>query len=211
MRSHGLDPWDVNADAQPTDQVDPARKMSPKHRTILAGILVAIVLVSDQVTKFLVLNTPQFNARACLGGAQPCGQIELSRVFDLTMIWNRGMSFGALQSEGVMRWVLVAITLAIGIGFSVWMFRATRALAVIALALVVGGAIGNVIDRVRFGAVVDFFDFSGLYFPYVFNIADAAITVGAVLLFLDQFLLTRQSRPARPPQSAQANGKDSQS
>ena len=185
--------------------------MTPTHRTVLAGTIVPFVLVSDQLTKRVVLNTPQFNARTCLDGSEPCGRIELSPVFDLTMIWNRGMSFGALQSEGIMRWVLVVVTLAIGVGFSVWMLRATRALTVFALALVVGGAIGNVIDRIRFGAVVDFFDFSGLYFPYVFNIADAAITVGAVLLFLDQFLLTRQARPARSPRSAQANGKDSQS
>ena len=70
----------------------------------------------------------------------------------------------------------------------------------LALALVIGGAFGNVIDRVRFGAVVDFLDFSGIFRPYffnyVFNVADAAISVGAVLLFVDQFLMSRQDKAA---------------
>ena len=92
------------------------------------------------------------------------------------------------------------LTTAIAIGFSVWLYRATRRFTGLALALVIGGAFGNVIDRVRFGAVVDFLDFSGLlrpyFFNYVFNVADAAISVGAVLLFADQFLMSRQEKSA---------------
>lgn len=168
--------------------------MTPRGRALLALIIIPIVVIADQWTKFLVLGEPRFNALGCLDGTQRCGKIEISSIFDLTMLWNRGMSFGALQSEGLMRWVLVAVTVAIAIGFAVWLAGATRRLTALALASVIGGAIGNVIDRVRFGAVVDFFDFSGLYFPYVFNVADAAITVGAALLFLDQFILSRSER-----------------
>ena len=154
--------------------------------------LIPVVVIIDQWSKWLILKTPQLNALDCLNLPQRCGQIELSAVFDLTMVWNRGVSFGTMQSDGPMRWVLVALTLAIAIGFAIWLTRADRRGTALALALVVGGAIGNVIDRVRFGAVVDFLDFSGLYFIWVFNVADAAISVGAVLLFLDQILMSRR-------------------
>ena len=77
--------------------------------------------------------------------------------------------------------------------FAVWLLRAARWTTALAVSLIIGGAVGNLIDRARFGAVVDFLDFSGLYFVWVFNVADAAISVGAVLLLLDQLLISRQS------------------
>jgi len=175
--------------------------MSPRLRALIGFTTVPLILIVDQWTKYLVLNEPRFNALGCLDRTERCGQIEISGVFDLTMLWNRGMSFGALQSEGIMRWVLVALTISIAAAFLVWLVQAARPLTALALSLVVGGAIGNVIDRIRFGAVVDFFDFSGIwepyFFNYVFNVADAAITVGAALLFLDQFILSREQKTAR--------------
>lgn len=162
--------------------------------------LVPVIVILDQWSKAAILNEPKFNAIGCLDQTQRCGQIEVLSFFDLTMVWNRGISFGIGQSEGVMRWLLVILTTAIAIGFSVWLYRAARRFTGLALALVIGGAFGNVIDRVRFGAVVDFLDFSGIFRPYffnyVFNIADAAISVGAVLLFVDQFLMSRQDKAA---------------
>lgn len=164
--------------------------------------VIVLVIIADQVTKWMILDAPVFNALDCLDRGVACGQVELSSVFDLTMLWNRGISFGTLQSDGIMRWILVLATSAIAIAFSYWLLRAERRLTALSLALVIGGAIGNLVDRIRFGAVVDFLDFSGpwfgayigswpLGFPWVFNIADAAITVGALLLFLDQFLMSR--------------------
>ena len=164
--------------------------------------LIALVIIADQLTKWMILEMPELNALSCLDGSIRCGRIEISSVFDLSMLWNRGISFGTLQSDGLMRWVLVVMAGAIAVGFAYWLTRAERWLTALSLSLVVGGAIGNLIDRVRFGAVVDFLDFSGPWFgmyigrfpvgfPWVFNIADAAITVGAVLLFLDQFLMSR--------------------
>lgn len=158
--------------------------------------LIPLVVVLDQWSKWLILKAPVFNALGCLDRSQACGRVELSSVFDLSMVWNRGVSFGVAQSEGVMRWVMVGVIVMIAIGFGVWLMRAARTGTGIALALVVGGAIGNVIDRVRFGAVVDFLDFSGIYFIWVFNVADAAISVGAVLLFVDQFLMSRSESSA---------------
>lgn len=162
--------------------------------------LVPIIVIVDQWSKAAILSEPKFNALGCLDQSQSCGQIEVLSFFDLTMVWNRGISFGIGQSEGLMRWLLVLLTTAIAIGFTIWLFRAARRFTGLALALVIGGAFGNVIDRVRFGAVVDFLDFSGIlrpyFFNYVFNVADAAISVGAVLLFVDQFLMSRQDKAA---------------
>ena len=166
--------------------------MTQTWRLSFLAIIPALIII-DQITKWMVLNTPAFNAMGCLDRTQLCGKIELSPIFDLSMVWNRGVSFGIGQSEGVMRWVLVVATTSIAIGFAIWLIRAQRLLTGFALTLVVAGAIGNVIDRIRFGAVVDFFDFSDIWFVYVFNVADACITVGAVLLFVDQFLMSRQA------------------
>jgi signal peptidase II len=162
--------------------------------------LILAAFISDQVTKAMVLGEPRFNARECLDMPGLCGQIPLPGPLDLTMLWNRGMSYGLFQSEGIMRWVLAAVMAGIAAGFFVWLLKAEGWRLKMALALVVGGAIGNLVDRVRFGAVVDFIDASDLMFPYVFNIADAAISVGAVLLFADQFLFSevKKTRPAAP-------------
>lgn len=162
--------------------------------------LIPVIVIVDQWTKWLILEDAQFNAIGCLDQTQRCGRVDVLPFFDLTMVWNRGISFGIGQSEGIMRWLLVILTTAIAIGFTVWLLRAARRFTGIALALVIGGAFGNVIDRVRFGAVVDFLDFSGIFRPYffnyVFNVADAAISVGAVLLFVDQFLMSQQDKTA---------------
>lgn len=168
--------------------------MRATQRYLIAGFIIPLAILLDQWTKALVLGEPRFNAMECLAGG-PCGRIEfLPNLIDFQMVWNRGMSYGALQSEGIMRWVLVLVTSGIAIGFAVWLFRATHWLTATALSFVVAGAIGNVIDRVRFGAVVDFIDVSDAisFFPWVFNIADAAVTVGAVLLLFDQFILSQR-------------------
>lgn len=186
--------------------------MSQRFR-IAMFLLIPVIIAVDQWSKWLVLNEPKFNSLGCLDGSQRCGGIEVSGVFDLTMVWNRGISFGLGQSEGIMRWLLVLMTIGIAVGFTVWLFRASRWLTGLALAMVIGGAFGNVIDRVVFGAVVDFLDFSGLwrpyFFNYIFNIADAAISVGAVLLFVDQFLMSREEKRSAGAET-KLNGEDAQ-
>ncbi|WP_373002600.1 signal peptidase II [Hyphomonas sp.] len=163
-------------------------KFNPANIWALA--LVPVVTLADQVSKWLILSEPRFNALPCLDGTVSCGRMIVPGPIDLSMLWNRGMSYGFLQSEGIMRWVLAGVMLVIALGFLVWLLRADGRLLKLSLALVVGGAFGNLIDRVRFGAVVDFIDANALFFPWVFNVADAAISVGAVLLFVDQFLLS---------------------
>lgn len=164
-------------------------KFTSGHFWALA--LIPIVVLADQWTKYLVLKEPRFNALGCLEPPGACGHIPLPGPIDLTMLWNRGMSYGLFQSEGIGRWILATLMFVIAIGFLYWLVRHAEGwLLRLSLALVVGGAFGNLIDRVRFGAVVDFINANDLFFPWVFNVADAAISVGAVLLFVDQFVLS---------------------
>jgi signal peptidase II len=157
-------------------------------------IISAVVFALDQFTKWLVLGPGQFSPPGCREVGYNCRFIELTPFFDLQMVWNRGISFGLLRAdEGLARWGLVLSSLVIA-GFFVWWLRtADRRVTAAALGLVIGGAIGNVIDRIRFGAVADFLDFNGLgFFPWVFNVADAAITCGALLLAFDMIFLSEE-------------------
>jgi signal peptidase II len=141
----------------------------------LAGLVVAF----DQLSKFWIVHVAELPIH---------GQIPvLPPVFNLTLVWNVGVSFGFLRAENeVGRWGLVAVSAIVVAVRAVWARRVERPLQALALGLVMGGAIGNnLIDRARLGAVVDFLDFKGLYFPWVFNLADSAITVGVILLLID--------------------------
>lgn len=166
--------------------------------------LIIAIVVLDQLSKQWVLATPEFRALDCLALTAPCGRIEVSSVLDFSMMWNRGISFGIMQADGLARWGLFVVILAIAIGFTIWLLRAQRSLTALALALVVGGAVGNLVDRAIFGAVVDFIDFQGPWFgltlgswpvgfPWIFNVADAAISIGAIILLLDQLLVSRKA------------------
>lgn len=155
-------------------------------------ILAAIVFVADQVSKWFILEVHRFSPEGCLEmrSSPPCRFVELTPFFDLQMVWNRGVSFGLLRADGdLSRWALVALSFAISAVFIMWLRGAERRLTAVSLGLVIGGALGNVVDRIRFGAVADFLDFNGLWFPWVFNVADAAITVGAILLAVDMVFL----------------------
>ncbi|MBX3509920.1 MAG: signal peptidase II [Hyphomonadaceae bacterium] len=160
-------------------------------------ILAAVVFVADQISKWAVLGPLRFSPPGCREAGLNCGFIELSPLFDLRMVWNRGVSFGLLRADqDLARWGLVALSFVISGVFLWWLKGAERRLTAVSLGLVVGGALGNVIDRIRFGAVADFLDFSGLWFPWVFNVADAAITVGAILLAIDMLFFS-ESEPGK--------------
>jgi signal peptidase II len=159
--------------------------------------IAAIVFVLDQISKALVLGPGRLSPPGCLEANYGCRFIELTPFFDLQMVWNRGISFGLLRaSEDVARWGLVVMSFVISGVFIWWLRTVERKMTALALGLVIGGALGNVIDRIRFGAVADFLDFNGLWFPWVFNVADAAITVGAILLAFDMIFLT-ESEPGK--------------
>ena len=112
----------------------------------------------------------------------------------LTLIENDGISYGFLQGGAAwIRWVLAAFAVAVTVGLGLWARRAERLIASVGLGLVMGGAIGNVADRVLRGAVVDFIDARALHFPWIFNPADSAITVGIILLLIDSFAPSRKA------------------
>jgi signal peptidase II len=147
-------------------------------RPIVSGLaLAALVVMLDQASKAWILTGIRL---------QDIGRIEVSGVFDLSYVRNYGVSFGLLKAgSDTARWLLVALSLAISGLFLNWLRQAPRTSTALALGAVIGGAIGNMIDRIKFGYVVDFLDFNDVLFPWVFNVADAAITVGAIGLVLD--------------------------
>ncbi len=113
--------------------------------------------------------------------------------FDLTMVWNEGVSFGMLQNAGI--WPLTLLALVISAFLTHWLMKSTSKFEAVSLGLIVGGAIGNVIDRLRFGAVADFFDvYVGTYHWPAFNIADAAISIGVVLLLIHGLFLDKKGK-----------------
>ena len=140
------------------------------------AICLAVVL-ADQLSKQWILYAFQLPV---LGSVQVWGPVHL------TMVWNQGVSFGLFRGEAEwVRWALAAFSLGVAGFLAVWARRVERPLLGAAIGLVMGGAIGNLVDRVRFGAVADFIDLKALYFPWVFNVADSAITIGVILLLLD--------------------------
>lgn len=147
---------------------------------MLRGVLIAAgVLFADQALKFYVL----FGL-----GLMEQKVIAVTSFFNLALAWNTGISFSLLDGGEETRWLLTAGMLIITLILIIWYFRTDEALPRLALPFVVGGALGNVVDRVQYGAVVDFLDFHYAgYHWYTFNIADTAIVCGALLLLLDSF------------------------
>jgi signal peptidase II len=151
---------------------------------VLAFSIAAMVFAFDQLTKYVVTYPLQLQRRRSM---------ELLDFFDLRWVENRGVSMGFLTATSdFTRWLLVLFTAAIAGGVFYWIWREKRRDDALALSLVLGGALGNIVDRIRYGYVVDFADLHfGEWRPFlIFNVADAAITIG-VLLLLVRALLTR--------------------
>ena len=135
----------------------------------LAYGLALLIFVVDQVSKAII--TGPLNLQAV-------GQIKLLPIFDLTWVENRGISLGLAQAQNdTHRWILVAVTAAIAVGVAWWIRKEEQRGDQVALAMVLGGALGNIVDRVQLGYVIDFLDLHfGTFRPfYVFNVGDAAI------------------------------------
>ncbi len=147
---------------------------------MLRGFLIALsVFVTDQALKFYVLFGLELLEKKV---------IEVTSFFNLALAWNTGISFSLLDGGAETRWLLTAGMLVITLVLVIWYFRTDEVLPRLALPFVVGGALGNVADRVQYGAVADFLDFHYAgYHWYTFNIADMAIVGGALLLLLDSF------------------------
>lgn len=151
----------------------------------------AAVLLLDQASKWWVL----------LAVMDPPRVIEVTPFFNLVLAWNRGISFSLFHMEGAAGpWILAAVALAIVVGLAWWLHRTHRPWPAVGAGLVMGGAVGNVVDRLVHGAVVDFLDFhlAGWHWP-AFNLADSAITVGVFLLVIDGLF--------GPPEKAKTEGR----
>jgi signal peptidase II len=159
------------------------------------GFLVALIVFAlDQLTKWLVTGPLHLNRRG--------DQLVLLPIFNLTYTENQGISLGLLNATNpVGRWMLVAVTAAIAIGVAVWIGREKHRMDRAALGMVLGGALGNILDRTRFGYVVDFADLHfGDFRPFlVFNVGDAAISIAVVILLLRAFLTPKERTKGEPP------------
>ena len=152
--------------------------MSHRSLTILGLVAALLVLAADQLSKYWVL---------AVLGLPSLGSVALLPVLSLTYVQNRGVTFGLLNSLG--DWSAPALgvgALLVVIALGVWLTRAERALVAGAIGAIAGGAVGNVIDRLRLGFVVDFIHAHAWGWSwYVFNVADAAIVCGVAALLLD--------------------------
>lgn len=162
-----------------------------RNRSV-AFVVAFLIFMFDQATKWVVTYPLDLPGR-------PTRTIEITAFFNLTWVENTGVSLGLLSAGSEMgRWLLVAMTAAIAIFVAVWLWREKRRDDSTALAMILGGALGNILDRARFGYVVDFADLHfGEWRPFlVFNVADAAITIG-VLLLLVRALLMREGKASK--------------
>lgn len=150
-----------------------------KPSFIFSLLLAAITVALDQWLKWYMLQVIN------IAGRPP---IEVTSFFNLVMVWNRGVSFGMFASAG-QPMLLAGLAAVITIVLLVWLARSHDRLVTLGVGFVIGGAIGNVIDRFRFGAVADFFDFHafGYHWP-AFNIADSAIFIGVVVLCIQSMM-----------------------
>jgi signal peptidase II len=155
---------------------------SPLRHGILAA---TVTLVLDQASKLWLLYVFDIGHR---------GPVRVTPFFDLVLAWNIGISFGWFQNENqTAQLALMAVKAAAVIALAIWMARSRTLLATLGLGLIIGGAIGNAIDRLAYGAVVDFALFhvqigGNTFNWYVFNLADVAIVAGVIALLYDSFL-----------------------
>lgn len=153
--------------------------LTPLDRRLVVYALVyaLCILIADQYTKWMILNVIM----------QPPQIVPVMPMVSFDLHWNRGVTFGLLYNHN--EWVpylFAVLALAIIGWLLTWLWRTRQKLVGLGIGLIIGGAVGNVIDRFRYGAVVDFIHVS--FYPWVFNVADSAVVIGVGLLLLDSFL-----------------------
>ncbi|MBY0501859.1 MAG: signal peptidase II [Alphaproteobacteria bacterium] len=150
-------------------------------RLVYAFFIVILVIIMDQVSKAWILDV-----------MNPPSTIPVLPFLDIVLTWNKGIGFGLFQAHTLLgKIILIGLALGISAALGIWLWRTTDKLLLISLSIIIGGAIGNIIDRLRFGAVVDFIYVHvyilGYHFP-AFNVADSAITVGVCLLLIESYV-----------------------
>lgn len=164
-------------------QPDPAKTKRPLVWGRFSSLVLVVALaglVADQASKLWLLFGYGLGVN---------GPVQVLPFLEFVLVWNRGVSYGLFQQDSPAgQWVLAGLTIAITIGMWIWSARCQSKLVAFALALVIGGAIGNGIDRIIYGAVVDFVHFHiGSFSWYVFNLADVWIVAGVAGLLYDSF------------------------
>ncbi len=166
-----------------------------KSLWLWGGVLPAAIVAFDQWSKAWAIGKFGVPQNICAINPHPNLSIEVSPVFDLALVCNQGVSFHMFSSHGETgRIILTAFAFLMCIVLLVWLNREKLKLMSLSLGLIIGGAIGNAIDRARFGAVTDFLNFSDIHFIWVFNVADSAISVGVGGLLLSMFLQGRAEK-----------------
>ncbi len=171
--------------------------MTRGRRTSAALLLAAAVLAADQASKYAILHVLDLPERGIVPVVPP--------VLDFAMTWNHGVTFGLLQAgHGLGQMLLAAVAIAVVAGLLVWLRRAETTPTALALGAIAGGAVGNVVDRARFGMVVDFVHvhWAGFDpFPFVFNVGDSAIVLGVATLLLESVLPHHAGLQPPPPKA----------
>jgi signal peptidase II len=171
---------------------------------VLGFSLAAAIFVADQAMKFVVNEVLHMR-----GG----DSIELLPIFALTRTHNYGVSLGMFAANSPeMRWGLLAVTALIAVAVTVWLLREKRLGDILPLALVLGGALGNIRDRARFGYVLDYADLHfGAFRPFlIFNIGDACITIGVLIILARSLFMREKPAPTQsePREDTVENGAD---
>ncbi|MEM6827150.1 MAG: signal peptidase II [Pseudomonadota bacterium] len=171
---------------------------------VIGLVLAALVAALDQLSKWYVTRGLLIDN---IGDNMP-----LLPFFDLTFTRNYGISLGMLEATSMeMRWILVLLTAGIAMAVLVWMMREKVLADILGLALILGGALGNIYDRVRYGYVIDFADFHFEAFgstvrPFlIFNVADAAITVGVIVILARALFFSEKDEDDEAPEGALEN------
>jgi len=160
---------------------------------LYAFILPLIIVVLDQWSKYAIVQSFNAPMNICEINLRPGYKHEIMNLFDFTLVCNPGISWGQLQGDSdLKRWLLTAFALLMSGALVYAVTQSKDWLNRLSLGLIIGGAIGNGIDRALFGAVTDFIDFSDIGFRWVFNIADSAITVGVIGLIIASFVFKEE-------------------
>ena len=155
----------------------------------------AFIVIIDQLTKYWAIAKFDVPMNICEINPRPGLEIEVSPIFDWALVCNQGVSWGLLQGDSpVKRWLLTAFAFIMCCVLIYALTKTADRLSKIAIAFIIGGAIGNGIDRALYGAVTDFINFSNIGFRWVFNVADSAITVGVIGLLAASFLTAREEK-----------------
>lgn len=156
---------------------------------IYALIIPLAVIIFDQWSKYAIIQSFQVPMNICEVNLRPGLKHEIMNLFDFTLVCNPGISWGQLQGDSQLkRWLLTFFALGMSGVLAYALTQSHDWLNRLSISLIIGGAIGNGIDRALFGAVTDFIDFSDIGFRWVFNIADSAITVGVIGLIVASFI-----------------------